>query len=160
MNSPFPINLNAHRHRPILQRWDRITGLSLPEDGSSCNHRKRRAATRIIPKRRRLHLIPTGVNPAHPKPAVTARPLRRRPNHNRNTTNRHHRRPRHRLQDRRDKIRTKTVPAMVRVAVRDIDWSPVLFVKRRGAWFRRGVFAFATSLPLAKSAREHHAAAI
>jgi hypothetical protein len=78
--------------------------------------------------RRQLHLIPTGVNPAHPKPATTVRRPPHRLNRNRNITNRHHH------QDRRDKIRTKTIlattPTMVlatvRVAVRDIDW-PLVF---------------------------------
>jgi hypothetical protein len=75
---------------------------------------------------------------------------------------------RRRHQDRQNKIRTKTVLAttpttvlaMVRVAVRDIDWPSVLIVKRRGAQVAPGVFAFATPPPLAKSARGHHAAAI
>jgi hypothetical protein len=49
---------------------------------------------------------------------------------------------------------------MVRVAVRDIDWSLVLFVKRRGMQVAPGVFAFATPPLLAKSVRGHHAAAI
>ena len=97
----------------------------------------------------------------HPKPATTTRQLPR-PSSARNTTSRHRR------QDRQDKIRTKTVlattpttvPAMVRVAVQDIDWPLVLIVKRRGVPVTPGVFAFAIPPPLAKSAGEHHAAAI
>jgi crossover junction endodeoxyribonuclease RuvC len=99
--------------------------------------------------RRRPHPLPTRVNPAHPKPATTVRPPLRRPNHNRNTTNRHHRRPRHRHPDRRDRTGIKviptTVPAMVRVAARGIDWSLVLFVKRRA---QSSVAAFLLLQPL------------
>jgi hypothetical protein len=124
-----------------------------------------RGREHVIPMRGQPHLLPTRVNPAHPKPATIAHQPPR-PSSARNTTNRHHRRPRH--QDRRDKIRTKTVPAttpttvpaMVRVAVRGIDWPLVLLVKRRGVQVAPGVFAFATPPPLAKSARGHHAAAI
>jgi hypothetical protein len=164
----FPSRHNAPRHQPIIihhRSHITKTGPSLPEDGNSCNHRNHRATTRVIPMRGQPHLLPTRVNPAHPKPATIAHQPPR-PSSARNTTNRHHRRPRH--QDRRDKIRTKTVPAttpttvpaMVRVAVRGIDWPLVLLVKRRGVQVAPGVFAFATPPPLAKSARGHHAAAI
>ena len=76
----------------------------------------------------------------HPKPATTTRRLQR-PSSARNTMRR-------RRQDRQDKIRNKTVLAttpttvlaMVRVAVRDINWTLVLFVKRRGARFRPAFF--------------------
>jgi hypothetical protein len=67
---------------------------------------------------------------------------------------------RRRHQDHQDKIRTKTVLAMVPVAGRDIDWPLVLIVKRRGEQVASGVYPFTTPPPLAKSAREHHAAAI
>ena len=159
----FPPRHNACRHRPIIiHHRSHITtaGPSLPEDGNN-NHCNHRAATHVIPMRGQPHPLPTRVNPAHPKPVTT---MRRppRPSSARNTTSRH------RHQDRRDKIRTKTVPAttpttvpaMVRVAVRDIDRPLVLFVKRRGVPVAPGVFPFATPPPLAKSAREHHAAAI
>jgi len=156
----FPPRRNARRHRSIIQRRATTTGPFLPEDVSN-NHCNHRAPTRVIPKRRWSPQPPTSGSTMRPKPATATRQPPR-PSSARNTTSRH------RHQDRRDKIRTKTVlattpttvPAMVRVAVRDIDWRLVLFVKRRGVQVAPGVFAFATPPPLAKSARGHHAAAI
>jgi hypothetical protein len=171
--SPSRHNTRSHRpmiihHRRRLRRHrTTTTGPFLPEDGSN-NHCKHRTAARAISKRRWSPRHPTSGRTMRPKPATATHLPARRSSNSRNTTRRHHRRPRHRHRDRRDKTMTKTilattpiaVPAMIRVAVRDIDWSLVLFFKRRGVQVAPGVFAFATPPTLAKSAREHHAAAI
>ena len=149
---------NARRHPPIIilhrRRLRRhrtmTTGLSLPEDENN-NHRERRSTIRVIPALRWPYLLPTRVNPAHPSPAATTR-RRPRPWNARNAMSHTPIPPRHRR-----RIPTiKVVPAMGR------HTDPLFAgcVKRRGAQVAPGVFAFATSPPLAKSARGHHAAAI
>ena len=148
------------QHRHQIRPHQTTMGLTLPGDGSRPVHCHHRDPTCIIPICLQSPRAQARDNPACPKPATTTRPTLRLSSA-RNTTS-------HRHPDRQDKIRTKTVLAttpttvlaIVQVAVRDIDWPLVLIVKRRGEQVAPGVFPFATPPPLAKSAREHHAAAI
>jgi len=134
-----PSRRNARRHRSIIQRRATTTGPSLPEDGSN-NHCNHHATTRVISKCRGSRRPPINGSTMRPSSA-------------RNTTSRH---PRQRRRNPTSRTRIKLVPA----TVRGTDLYFAGCVKRRGMQVAPGVFAFATSPPLAKSAREHHAAAI